>query len=210
MSGLKLKVGLSDSDRMRPLVDGTVKIADVSATFELMPVQDLFNKQLTEHTFDCCEFPVTSYLRTLERPGRPYVAVPIFPSRHFRLSSVFVNRSAGIKKPADLAGRKVGIPVFDMAAAVWLRGIFQEYYGLDRIAPVYVSGGLEHSRVGDEHPQFYPPKFKVGFAEQSLARMLDFRRDRCALYRSRADELPTGRQRHPAIRRSEARRNWVL
>jgi 4,5-dihydroxyphthalate decarboxylase len=136
-------------------------------------VQDLFNKQLTEHVFDCCEFPLATYLRTLEQPGRPYVAIPIFPSRHFRLSCVFVNRNAGIARPADLAGRRVGIPVLDMAAAVWLRGIFQDYYDLDRTAPVYVTGGLEHARVGDEHPQVYPEKFRIEYATQSLAQMLE-------------------------------------
>lgn len=173
MSGVELKVGVSDCDRMRPLVDGTVKIENVAASFHLMPVQELFNRQLTEHIFDCCEFPLATYLRTLEAPERRYVAVPIFPSRHFRLSCVFVNRRAGIEKPADLAGRKIGVPVFDMAAAVWLRGMFQEHYGLDRTAPIYVTGGLEHARVGDEHPQFYPDKFKMERATPSLASMLE-------------------------------------
>ena len=168
-----MKVGVSDCDRMRPLVDGTVRIEGVSASFQLMPVQELFNRQLTEHIFDCCEFPLATFLRTLENPARPYVAIPIFPSRHFRLSCVFVNRKAGVTSPADLAGRKVGIPVFDMAAAVWLRGMFQEYYGLDRVAPVYVTGGLEHARVGDEHPQFYPQKFKIEHVTQSLAQALE-------------------------------------
>ena len=185
MTGTKIKIGVSNCDRMRPLVDGTVTIKDVAADFHLMPVQDLFNKQLTEHTFDCCEFPLATYLRALDTPERPYVAVPIFPSRHFRLSCVFVNRNAGIKHPADLAGRKVGIPVFDMAAAVWLRGIFEEYYSLDRTAPIYVTGGLEHARVGDEHPQFYPDKFKVERATPSLSSMLDAGDIDC-LYTARA------------------------
>jgi 4,5-dihydroxyphthalate decarboxylase len=125
-----------------------------------MGVQALFNLQLTRHTFDCCEFPITSYLRTLERPERPYVAVPIFPSRHFRFSNVFINVAKGITKPADLARRRIGVPVFDMAAAVWLRGIFQDHFGLERTAPIYVSGGLETARTGDEHPQFYPARFR--------------------------------------------------
>lgn len=173
MSAIELKVGVSDCDRVRPLVDGTVKVENVSASFHVMPVQELFNRQLTEHIFDCCEFPLATYLRTLDTKERPYVAVPIFPSRHFRLSCVFVNRNAGIKKPSDMAGRRVGIPVFDMAAAVWLRGIFQDHYGLDRTAPVYVTGGLEHDRVGDEHPQFYPDKFKFEFAARRLSQLLD-------------------------------------
>jgi 4,5-dihydroxyphthalate decarboxylase len=88
------------------------------------------------------------------------VAVPVFPSRHFRLSNVFVNTAKGIRKPADLAGKRIGVPVFDMAAAVWLRGIFQDHFGLERAAPVYVAGGLEAARSGDEHPQVYPGRFR--------------------------------------------------
>src|SRR5258707_3811464 len=88
---LSLKIGVSDSDRTRPIASGEVSIAGVAAEVTLMGVQALFNRQLTEHTFDCCEFPLATYLRSLERPERPYVAVPIFPSRHFRFSSVFVN-----------------------------------------------------------------------------------------------------------------------
>src|SRR5260370_705725 len=157
---LSLKIGVSDSDRTRPIASGEVPIAGVDADVTLMGVQALFNRQLTEHTFDCCEFPLASYLRSLERPERSYVAVPVFPSRHFRFSSVFVNAAKGITKPADLAGKRIGVPVFDMAAAVWLRGIFQDHFGLSRTSPIYVAGGLEAARSGDEHPQFYPGHFK--------------------------------------------------
>jgi 4,5-dihydroxyphthalate decarboxylase len=160
MAALSLKIGVSDSDRTRPIASGEVPIAGVNAEVTLMGVQALFNQQLTEHTFDCCEFPLSSYLRSLERPDRPYVAVPVFPSRHFRFSSVFVNTAKGIKKPADLAGKRIGVPVFDMAAAVWLRGIFQDHFGLSRTSPIYVAGGLEAARRGDEHPQFYPGHFR--------------------------------------------------
>jgi 4,5-dihydroxyphthalate decarboxylase len=173
MASIPLRIGVSDSDRMRPLLDRQVVIEGVDATIELMPVQALFNKQLTEHVFDCCEFPLTSYLRTLEMPAKPYVAVPVFPSRHFRFSCVFVHAGSGIRKPADLAGRRVGIPVFDMAAAVWLRGIFEDHFGLGRTAPIYVSGGLEEARLGEEHPQRYPEKFRVErVTDRSLAELL--------------------------------------
>jgi 4,5-dihydroxyphthalate decarboxylase len=160
MTALPLKIGVSDSDRTRPIASGEVSIAGVDAEVTLMGVQALFNRQLTEHPFDCCEFPLSSYLRSLERPDRPYVAVPVFPSRHFRFSDVFVHAAAGIRTPADLAGKRIGVPVFDMAAAVWLRGIFQDHFGLARTAPIYVAGGLEAARRGDEHPQLYPDRFK--------------------------------------------------
>jgi 4,5-dihydroxyphthalate decarboxylase len=171
---------------MHPLLDRQVTIAGVDATIELMPVQALFNRQLTEHVFDCCEFPLASYIRTLETATKPYLALPIFPSRHFRFSCVFVHTGRGIAQPADLAGKRVGVPVFDMAAAVWLRGIFQEHYGLDRTAPIYVSGGLEEARRGDEHPQYYPEKFRVEHVtDRSLADLLATG-DIDALYTARA------------------------
>ena len=173
MSGLKVRIGVSDSDRTRPIANGEVTIAGVAPEVELMGVQALFNRQLKEHVFDICEFPLATYLRTLERPERPYLAVPLFPSRHFRFSSVFVNARAGITGPADLAGRRIGLMVFDMAAAVWHRGIFEEHFGLPRTAPIYVSGGLEAPRSGDEHPQYYPPKFTVEHrTDRSLAALL--------------------------------------
>jgi 4,5-dihydroxyphthalate decarboxylase len=173
MPSIPLQIGVSDSDRMRPLIDRQVTIAGVDAAIELLPVQALFNKQLTEHTFDCCEFPLATYLRTLEAADKPYLAVPVFPSRHFRFSCVFVNAGSGIAKPADLAGKRVGVPVFDMAAAVWLRGIFEDHYGLERTAPIYVSGGLEEARRGEEHPQVYPDKFRIEHVtDHSLAELL--------------------------------------
>ncbi|WP_213771777.1 ABC transporter substrate-binding protein [Bradyrhizobium sp. dw_78] len=186
MTALPLKIGVSDSDRTRPIASGEVPIAGVSADVTLMGVQALFNKQLTEHSFDCCEFPLSSYLRFMERPDRPYVAVPVFPSRHFRLSNVFVNAAKGIRKPADLAGKRIGVPVFDMAAAVWLRGIFQDHYDLARTSPIYVAGGLETARTGDEHPQFYPDRFRHEQRhDQSLAVLLA-KGEIDALYTARA------------------------
>ncbi|WP_176086067.1 ABC transporter substrate-binding protein [Martelella sp. HB161492] len=159
MSAFKLKLGLSDSDRTRPLANGEAPIEGIDTEISMMGVQALFNRQLSTHDFDVCEFPLATYLRTLETAERPYLAIPIFPSRHFRFSSIYVKSGRGFEKPADLAGKRIGIPVFDMAAAVWLRGIFHDAYGLDRTSPTYVIGGFETPRTGDEHPQFYPGKF---------------------------------------------------
>jgi 4,5-dihydroxyphthalate decarboxylase len=186
MNALPLKIGVSDSDRTRPIASGEVSIAGVAAEVTLMGVQALFNRQLSEHTFDCCEFPLATYLRSLERPERPYVAVPIFPSRHFRFSCVFVNAAKGIKKPADLAGKRIGVPVFDMAAAVWLRGIFGDYYGLPRTSPIYVAGGVEAARTGDEHPQFYPDRFKHEVRNDNSLAVLLAEGEIDALYTARA------------------------
>jgi 4,5-dihydroxyphthalate decarboxylase len=186
MTAQSLKIGVSDSDRTRPIASGEIAIEGVVADVTVMGVQDLFNQQLTRHTFDCCEFPLASYLRSLDHPDRPYAAVPVFPSRHFRLSCVFVNAGKGLRSPSDLAGKRIGIPVFDMAAAVWLRGIFQDYYGLNRTAPIYVSGGLEQARRGDEHPQVYPGHFRHEYRHDKSLAVLLAEGEIDALYTARA------------------------
>ncbi|WP_104107025.1 4,5-dihydroxyphthalate decarboxylase [Nocardioides sp. 616] len=176
---MRLTLGLSDTARTRPLAAGRVAIPGVEADITLMGVQELFNHQLAEHTFDVAEFPLATYLRSLERPERPYLAVPVFPSRHFRLSSLFASEKSDVRTPADLAGRRIGISVFDMAAGMWLRGILHDHFGLDRHAPTYVIGGLEGPRSGDEHPQLYPPGFRfehrtdAGLAELLAAGEID-------------------------------------
>lgn len=170
---LRLSIGTSDCDRIRPLIDGAVGVEGVKAEWHVHGVQQLFNLQCSQHVYDAAEFPLATYLRDLEG-ARRYLALPVFPSRHFRFSCVFVNKTAGLKTAADLAGKRVGIPVWDMAAAVWLRGIFNEHYGLDMRAPVYVTNGLEDGRKGDEHPQTYPEGFEIIHADDAggLSKML--------------------------------------
>ncbi len=194
---MKLSIGLAGTARTRPLTDGRVAIDGVDADITTMGVQALFNLQLTEHPFDVCEFPIVTYLRSLETDDQPYLAIPVFPSRHFRLSCIFVSERSGITEPSQLAGRRVGIPVFDMAAAVWVRGILHDFFGLDRTAPVYVTAGPEGPRDGDEHPQFLPPEFVVERrTDRGLAQMLaDGEID--ALYTARAPSTWPG----PGVRR---------
>ena len=194
---MKISIGVSPTARTRPLTDGRVPIAGVEPEFTTMGVQALFNLQLTEHPFDVCEFPIVTYLRSLETTDRPYLAIPVFPSRHFRLSCIFVSERSDVVEPADHAGRRVGLPVFDMAAAVWLRGILHDFHGLDRTSPIYVTAGPEAPREGDEHPQYLPPGFTVERrSDRGLAQMLaDGEID--ALYTARAPSTWPG----PGVRR---------
>lgn len=170
---MKLSLGLPSTGRTRPLADGRVGIDGVEPQISFLGVQQLFNEQLARHTYDVCEFPLVTYLRTLEHPEPAYLALPVFPSRHFRLSCLFVAADSDVTSPAQLAGRRIGVPTFDMAAAVWLRGILADHFDLDRFAPTYVIAGMEGPREGDEHPQFYPPGFDYDFVtDASLVEML--------------------------------------
>jgi 4,5-dihydroxyphthalate decarboxylase len=71
------------------------------------------------------------------------VAIPVFPSRFFRHSCIYVHAGAGIARPEDLAGRTVGTPEYQMTAPVWIRGILSDEHGVAVESVTYATGGLE-------------------------------------------------------------------
>jgi 4,5-dihydroxyphthalate decarboxylase len=158
---LTLSLALSECDRHAAFHDGTQRVDGVELRTIKLPVQEIFNRQMSSFEFDCSEVPIGTYIRLTQRPDYPLVAIPVFPSRFFRHSCVFVNAMAGIARPQDLRGRRVGVPVFDMAAALWIRGIFQDDYDLDPRSVIYLTGGLDEPRGHDAHPQVYPAGFDV-------------------------------------------------
>jgi 4,5-dihydroxyphthalate decarboxylase len=86
---------------------------------------------------------LSSYVVSLSRPERPFIAIPVFPSRCFRHSCIFVNAASGIQQPGDLIGKKVGTPEYQMTAAVWIRGILSDDHGVPVNSVTYYSGGEE-------------------------------------------------------------------
>ncbi|WP_131833737.1 ABC transporter substrate-binding protein [Ancylobacter aquaticus] len=107
-----------------------------------MPPPEIFPRALKRAEFDVTELSASSYLVHLSRGVSEYVALPVFLSRFFRFDSIYVRADRGIDAPADLRGKVVGTPEFQMTAGVWVRGILQEHFGLDHRSVRYVTGGL--------------------------------------------------------------------
>ena len=152
-----------------------------------MPVEETFFRMLRHREFDVAELSLSSYTLSLNRDPSPFVAIPVFPSRCFRHSSIFVNAAAGIRAPRDLVGRRVGCPEYQMTAPVWIRGILSEHYGVPVDGVTYVTGGEEQPGRSEKIALDLPPAIRVeriGPA-QTLAQMLrDGQID--ALYTARA------------------------
>lgn len=136
-----------DYDRTLPLADGRVQVEGVDLTYLHLPVEETFFRMARFHEFDVAEMSLSSYLVSLAH-GRPFVAIPVFPSRSFRHNGVYVHASAGIEKPSDLVGRVVGVPEYQLTACVWIRGILAEHEGVPVSSVAYRTGGLhEPGRV---------------------------------------------------------------
>nr|WP_274389207.1 ABC transporter substrate-binding protein [Paraburkholderia tagetis] len=128
---------------MRPLVDGDVQIEGVDPTFMLQEPEEIFFRAFRHADYDICELSLSSYCVKTAAGTSQYVAVPVFPSRAFRHTSVYVNTNAGINKPEDLKGKRIGVPEYQLTANVWVRLFLEEEYGVKPSDVTWVRGGYE-------------------------------------------------------------------
>ena len=145
MARLTLTLACGDYDRTRALKDGTVTPEDVELRVLNLTPEEMFHRMGRFREFDVSEFSLSSYT-VLRGRGEPLIAIPVFPSFMFRHSSIYVNAGAGIRTPQDLRGKRVGVPKYHMTAAVWIRGLLEDEYGVSPKDMLWFEGG-EGTRI---------------------------------------------------------------
>jgi len=155
-------------------MDGSVQPDGIDLTYLDLPVEETFFRMLRHREFDVAEMSLSSYTVSMFREPRPFVAIPIFPSRMFRHASIYINANAGIRTPKDLVGKRIGTPEFQMTAPVWIRGILAEHYGVPVDSVTYYTGGEEETGRSEKIKLDLPPNIKVQpiGAMQTLSAML--------------------------------------
>lgn len=147
MTRLHLTFACGDYDRTRAIEDGSVAVDGIDVTYLRLPVEETFFRMLRHREFDVAEMSLSTYTATLnaledgEEP--PFVALPVYTSRQFRHGGIFVNTAAGIEKPSDLRGKRIGMPEYQLTACVWQRGILADEYDLPLDASSFHTGGQE-------------------------------------------------------------------
>ena len=150
MARLTLSLGLVDScDTTTSLAHGYVAAQGIDFAVTQTEPPKLFRRQAETSDFDVCEMSISTYLMMRSRGEDAYLGLPLFPRRSFRHGFVFVNTETGIRNPVDLAGRRIGLPEYQQTAAMWIRSILRDQYGVDTAGIEWVVGGL-HERVGPE------------------------------------------------------------
>jgi len=127
---LELSIALSDNENTRPLHDGEVKVEGVRLLPTRVHPSEMFWRQLKFGDFDISEMSMSSLLCATARAPTPWVAVPIFTSRSFFHTGIYVRTDSGIEKPSDLRGKRVGIPEYQQTAAIWTRGVLEHEFGV--------------------------------------------------------------------------------
>jgi 4,5-dihydroxyphthalate decarboxylase len=144
MAKLNLSLAVGPYDRTRALIDGTVQIDGVTPIGMTLSPEEIFFRAFRAAEFDICELSLSSFSVKTAQGNSPYVGVPAFVSRAFRHTSIYV-RTDRIKKPADLKGKRVGVPEYQLTANVWARALLQDDYGVKPSDIQWVRGGIEEA-----------------------------------------------------------------
>jgi 4,5-dihydroxyphthalate decarboxylase len=117
-----------------------------------MEPEEVFHRAFKHREFDVCELSFSSFMRTIDSGDAAYVGIPAFVSRLFRHSAVYIRTDRGIKEPADLKGKLIGLPEYQITAVVWLRGIMQDEYGVLPTDIRWRQGGIEEPGRAERTP----------------------------------------------------------
>jgi 4,5-dihydroxyphthalate decarboxylase len=174
LSKLRLTLACWEYDRTRALADGSVAPEGIDLNVLNLHVEETFFRMLRNREFDVAEMSLSSYAVSLSRDDSPFIAIPVFPSRFFRQSCIFVSTKSGIREPKDLIGKRIATPEYQMTAPVWIRGILQDEYGVNPASVEYYTGGEEEPGRDEKIRLDLPAKFKVHRIgpTQTLAQML--------------------------------------
>src|SRR5215468_9483839 len=177
MAKLQLTFACALYDRMQPLYTGEVKPDGIDLNFiAIDQPRSIFDRMSGGQEFDAAEYSSSEFIQRFANKQCPFVALPVFPSRTFRHGFIAVNRKAGIKTPKDLEGKRVGVPLYTMTAAIFIRGLLQHEYGVDCEKIHWVQGAVNHAGShGDPHvlPLLKPMELEFAPKGRSLSDLIE-------------------------------------
>lgn len=141
-SRLNLTLAVSDCDHVRDLVTGTVRPDCITLAPTVLPVEEIFFRTVKYLEWDVAELSSAKYFSLVSAGEAPIIAIPVFPSRVFRHSAIYVRKDREITSPKDLEGKRIGIPEWAQTAGVYVRGMLQEVYGVDLSKIRWVQAGV--------------------------------------------------------------------
>ena len=166
MGKVSITIATWDYDRVRPLMDGRVKVEGCDVNYVVVNLEECFHRAWYHQEFDVTEIGLSGYYVAISRGSgnfglSPYVAIPVHISRSFRASAIYVRTDRGIETPADLRGKKVGVPEYQMTAAVRARGFLSDEYDVRTEEMSWLQGGMGEPGRQDKWPNNLPAGFPL-------------------------------------------------
>jgi 4,5-dihydroxyphthalate decarboxylase len=166
MAKLEITIATWDYDRVRPLIDGRVRVEGCDVNYIIVTPEECFHRAWYHQDFDVTEIGLSGYIIGTSRGqglggASPYVGIPVFLSRSFRCSGIYIRTDRGIARPEDLKGKKVGIPEYQITAAVWSRGFLSDEHGVRAEDLIWMQGGMDDPGRQDKWPNNLPAGFPL-------------------------------------------------
>jgi 4,5-dihydroxyphthalate decarboxylase len=146
MDAPELSAAFWNYDRTLALLDGRATVEGCRLACTILRPEEAFARAFADAPFDVTELSYSNTITTVSKGDCPYWLIPVFPSRAFRHSAIFIRADRGIRSPADLAGRTVGLQEYDMTAAVVVRGMLRDEYGVDTKSIRWRAGEKERTK----------------------------------------------------------------
>ncbi|TFF23114.1 4,5-dihydroxyphthalate decarboxylase [Jiella endophytica] len=157
---LQLTLAMADYDHVHNLANGDVQPEGISLTPLLLPVEEIFYRFLKHQEFDVSEVSFAKFLALTSQGNAPMVGIPVFPSRVFRHSAIYLRADSPITRPEDLNGKRIGIPEWAQTAGIYVRGMLQESYGLDLSSVDWVQAGVNQAGRQEKVHLRLPPSIR--------------------------------------------------
>jgi 4,5-dihydroxyphthalate decarboxylase len=164
MARPRLTLACGDYDRTRALADGSVRPEGVDLTYVALDPAELFERVARHREFPIAEMSLSTYLNLVGRGDDGLVGIPVFPARSFRHGYIYVHRDAGIARPEDLVGKRVGTMQYQLTLNLWLRGILEEDHGVRPSDLTWVFGGQDVPGTRERAPVDIPEDVAVELA----------------------------------------------
>ena len=177
MSKLRLTFACGPYDRMEALNYGLIDVEGIDLNFlEIQAPREIFDRMVGAEEFDLSEMSLAEYITMTSSESSPFIAIPVFPSKAFRHAFICVNKKAGINEPKDLAGKRIGTPLYTQTAAIWIRGDLENVYGVDLSDVQWIQGAMEKPGTHGDPPAppqlLKPVEIRPNISDKSLSQML--------------------------------------
>ena len=149
---LHMTIAMGRYDRTAALFDGRVRPEGIDATWLALNVEQTFWRMFRHQEFDASELSLSGTLVRMGHGVRDFVPIPVFLSRTFRHECFYAAGDSPLSGPEELAGKRVGVPEFQITAAVWARGLLEDEYGVRQEDVTWVQGGVEQSGTKPQEP----------------------------------------------------------
>ena len=173
MSKVQLTVAVSRYDHVVDVLTGIVPVQGIDLNVLDLPLHDIFFRFVQFKEFDVAEISMAKYVSMISQGDDALIALPVFPSRVLRHSAFYVRTDGPVKTPADLAGRRVGIPEWAQTAGVYARGLLTDEFGVDLASIEWVQAGQDQAGRQEKVSLKLPVGLSIrAVSDKSLADML--------------------------------------